>query len=135
MLQHILGDKVFRNGINTYFKRQLASVNDFWADMQTAYEEELLGEVLPKLPINIKKVMDPWIEQKSFPVLFVHVRKRYITNNGDWIVPLTNTTQEYLNFIDNSTIKWLDPGKSKLSIDLKLRDNWIIFNIQQTGKY
>ncbi|XP_071559314.1 glutamyl aminopeptidase-like isoform X5 [Temnothorax nylanderi] len=73
MLQRILGDKVFRNGINTYFKRQSASLNDFWADMQTAYEEEL-PEILLTLPINIKKVMDPWIEQKSFPVLLVQIK-------------------------------------------------------------
>ncbi|XP_071559280.1 glutamyl aminopeptidase-like isoform X2 [Temnothorax nylanderi] len=139
MLQRILGDKVFRNGINTYFKRQSASLNDFWADMQTAYEEEL-SEVLPVQPINIKKVMDPWIEQKSFPVLFVHALERNIniTNDGDWMVPLTNTTQEYLDFNDTSTVKWLNPGKNYhigIALKLSLKDNWVIFNIQQTGYY
>ncbi|XP_077272191.1 glutamyl aminopeptidase-like [Temnothorax americanus] len=73
MLRCILGDKVFRNGINTYFKRQSASLNDFWTDMQTAYDEDL-PEIVPMITINIKKVMDPWIEQKSFPVLYVEIK-------------------------------------------------------------
>ncbi|XP_071648693.1 aminopeptidase N-like isoform X2 [Temnothorax longispinosus] len=137
MLQSILGDKVFWNGINTYFKRQSASLNDFWTDMQTAYEEEL-PEILPT--INIKKVMNPWIEQKSFPVLSVEVEEAYIqiTNDGDWMVPLTNTTQRYLDFNDISTIKWLNSGKNyRMLIDskLSLKDTWVIFNIQQTGYY
>ncbi|XP_071559311.1 aminopeptidase N-like isoform X2 [Temnothorax nylanderi] len=139
MLQRILGDKVFRNGINTYFKRQSASLNDFWADMQTAYEEEL-PEILLTLPINIKKVMDPWIEQKSFPVLLVQVGDRYINiiNDGDWMVPLTNTTQEYLDFNDTPTIKWLNSGKNfhmLIGSKLSLKNTWFIFNIQQTGYY
>ncbi|XP_071559315.1 aminopeptidase Q-like [Temnothorax nylanderi] len=139
MLRHILGDKVFRNGINTYFRRQSASLDDFWTDMQTAYEEEL-PEILPTLPINITKVMDPWIEQKSFPVLSVQLEDSYIliTNDGDRMIPLTNTTQKYLDFNDTSTIKWLNSGKNYNMLivpKLSLKDTMIIFNIQQTGYY
>ncbi|XP_077272183.1 aminopeptidase N-like isoform X2 [Temnothorax americanus] len=139
MLHSILGDKVFRKGINIYFKRQSASLNDFWTDMQTAYDEEL-PEILPMITINIKKVMDLWIEQKSFPVLSVVVEESYyaITNDGVWMVPLTHTTQKSLDFNNISTIEWLNSGKNYhmlISSKLSLKDIWIIFNIQQTGYY
>ncbi|XP_071559240.1 aminopeptidase N-like [Temnothorax nylanderi] len=137
MLHHILGDKVFRNGINTYFKRQSASLDDFWTDMQTAYEEEL-PEIFPT--VNIKKVMDPWIEQKSFPVLSVQLGDSYILikNDGDWMVPLTKTTQKHLDFNDTSTNSWLNSGKNyymNIGSKLSLKNIWVIFNIQQTGYY
>ncbi|XP_024868173.1 aminopeptidase N-like [Temnothorax curvispinosus] len=105
--------------------------------MQTAYEEQV-PEIWPT--INVKKIMDPWIKQKSFPMLSVQVNESYIeiTNDGDWMIPLTKTTQKYLDFNYTSTIEWLNLGKNFhtiISPKLSLKDTWVIFNIQQTGYY
>lgn len=89
--------------------------------------------------------MDPWVEQTGYPIL--NVTRDYetgITNitqsngmpaNPDnlWMVPLTFTDSSKLNFNHTRPTHWLAQSRENLTIYGIHKDDWVIFNIQQSG--
>ncbi|KAL6254670.1 hypothetical protein P5V15_013977 [Pogonomyrmex californicus] len=150
MLEQLLTHEVFRTGIKTYFNKQLATLDDFWLSMQTAYEAML---ILYKF--NIKDIMDAWIKQKHYPVIKVkredllHVIisiDNVNTLHGDnWWIPVTITSSSNPNFIISTPWQDCDHWLRKTSefssliyCDLSkniTKDDWIIVNLQQIGYY
>ncbi|KAL6262393.1 hypothetical protein P5V15_007480 [Pogonomyrmex californicus] len=141
MLQHIVGDEIFRDGIAIYLKRQLGSLNDFWDDIQLVYDSQLTKLQKP----DIKDIMDPFIKEKQYPVL----RTQNFYNEGyfkwitiftksslNWVIPLTYTTPSYNDFKKTVPSHYLDLLEEFNRIEFNGSEKeWIIFNLQQTGYY
>ncbi|XP_008559728.2 thyrotropin-releasing hormone-degrading ectoenzyme [Microplitis demolitor] len=145
MIENILSEDVFRDGIRRYLqKHQFSTVttNDLWQALQESYDVSRLFPIL-----NIKEIMDPWVEQTGYPIL--NVTRDYetgITNitqsngmpaNPDnlWMVPLTFTDSSKLNFNHTRPTHWLAQSRENLTIYGIHKDDWVIFNIQQSGFY
>ncbi|KAL6260350.1 hypothetical protein P5V15_007881 [Pogonomyrmex californicus] len=148
MLQHVITDDVFRNGIIIYLAtHKFGSVtsDDLWIALQDALDK---SEV-PHDNYKIKEVMDTWIKQKSYPLL--NVTRNYTTGeviisqrpnhnltdidiNIKWWVPVTFATQTNPNFSNTLPRYWLRPQDQNISFQIDTND-WIIVNLQQTGYY
>lgn len=98
--------------------------------------------------IKLMEKMNGWIRYKNYPIIKVmryYSHTDIVLENNDsfdndlW-VPITYTTQSDLNFNKTSLhhIEWqkFTPQKSYVEVheDHK-KDGWIIFNLQQAGKY
>jgi len=121
---------------------------DLWTVMQTIY-----NNLHPKSKLSLKIIINNWITKKYYPVLNVTLKYeelkfmiKYLPSPsvfGDnqtktWI-PITYTTKLFLNYDNASDINvcsdcmfWMN--KHTYSQIFNTYD-WIIFNIQQTGKY
>lgn len=133
---------------------KFADTDDLWSAMQTALNGQKSTPI-----IDIKKVMDTYIMQKSFPV--VVVTRDYVTGNtiiwqqsyttfqplqdisqmgkikydfSKWWIPVTWTTESYPNFNQTIPTLWLGPVANTIKIDTN-PDDWIIINLQQIGTY
>ena len=103
--------------------------------------------------------MDTWIEQKGYPLITVirdqHTGKIKITQeyfqpykkigvhknlisiditNIKWWVPINFATRTDPNFSSTLATHWLSPKVEELIIDGIDPQDWIIVNVQQTGK-
>lgn len=98
---------------------------------------------------NVAEIMDGWVTQPGFPVLNVKLtgdrkhliitQKRFLRSNPNhqdktlWNVPLTYATdKENSNFSNTKPVALLTKESSK--IDLKEPAEWIVLNVQQSGK-
>lgn len=119
-----------------------ASLNDFWVAMQTALNEApRFKDVAPHF--DITEIMYPWIKQSFYPVLSVakyDMVNLYSINIHDyskksWRIPLTYTMLSSMNF-DSSNITLDISGNILVAFNPSIvKDNWIIVNLRQTGKY
>lgn len=96
---------------------------------------------------NIRNVINIWKRTKYYPVLNVkrnyknssmeisYVKSINIFDNKteDWI-PVTYTTQSQLDF-QNTNVFWLNSISQSYKIVNISNNDWVIFNIQQVGKY
>ncbi|XP_029674829.1 aminopeptidase N-like [Formica exsecta] len=145
MLERTLSSDVFSIGIHRYlddqFTKPKATTSDhLWTTMQT-----VMNALNPKYQFDIKRMVDSWAMQRCFPVLEVmrNNSRDVVTasiqfhdelDEKQYYIPLTYTTESNLNFNVTWSDVWLTPSYSKFEFSLK-KDQWIIFNIQQTGKY
>jgi len=91
---------------------------------------------------NITEIMYPWIKQSFYPVLSVakyHMINYFSINidypSGPWRIPLTYTMLSSINF-DSSSITLDKSGNVLVDFThLNLKNNWIIVNLRQIGKY
>jgi len=103
--------------------------------MQIAYIE-LNSEYM----INLSKMMSKWTTASQYPVVNVIRDSRsgniIISHKGNsWWIPITYTTQTDLNFNDTEPYHWLTPHTEEINIPNIKQFDWIILNLQQTGKY
>jgi len=96
---------------------------------------------------NLSLVMDTWTKQQLYPILKVTrdyssgrvtVSQENINtvDKSKWWIPLTYTVQTEPNFSNTMPKAWLKPQSHNLTLDqLYQKDEWIIFNLQQTGVY
>ncbi|XP_029674826.1 aminopeptidase N-like [Formica exsecta] len=145
MLERTLPPDVFSIGIDRYlndqFTKPKATTSDhLWTAMQT-----VMNALNPKYQFDVKRMVDSWAMQRCFPVLEVmrnYSRDVVIASiqfhdeldEKQYYIPLTYTTESNLNFNVTWSDVWLTPSYSKFEFSLK-KDQWIIFNIQQTGYY
>nr|CAD7396260.1 unnamed protein product [Timema cristinae] len=106
--------------------------------------------------INVKTVMNTWTLQMGYPVLTVTrdyssrrvtvSQERFLlrpaingtdTHDYKWWIPLTYTTKSELDFVDTETKQWLTATEEskQLTTPIINQEDWIIFNIQETGFY
>ena len=96
--------------------------------------------------------METWTNTEFYPV--VNVTRNYVNGSikvtqipavklfrlteknvtDKWWIPLNYATQSSLNFNITLPSHWLKPNMQDLIIDGTDPKDWVIFNIQQTGK-
>ncbi|XP_024882816.1 aminopeptidase N-like, partial [Temnothorax curvispinosus] len=147
MLYHVVGDEVFRKGITKYFvtKQYMAVTSDnLWSAIQSAKNEASWVPHMRDQKFKIKEVMDTWITQNRYPVLYVTINyetgEMYITQqcvrateciNNKWWIPISYTDQSFLAFSNTMPNNWLKPDET-LRVQINTR-GWIIVNLQQTA--
>jgi len=102
-------------------------------------------ELTLKYDFNIKNTIDSWIMQRCPSVL--EVTRNYTTDivtisvqfyneldKKQYYIPVTYTTESNPDFTITWTDIWLTPWHSKIEFFLE-KNQWIIFNLQQAGKY
>lgn len=112
------------------------SMDDTYPSIINLYKSELL---------NMINIINPWTKQKHYPT--ISIKRDYdhpysmivlIENYNPthhYCIPLTYTTQTDLDFKDTLPRYWLNKTEPHL-IDIKFKENgWVIFNLQQIGKY
>ncbi|XP_018360017.1 PREDICTED: aminopeptidase N-like [Trachymyrmex cornetzi] len=141
MLQHILTDVVFWEGINKYLNMKFSQLSSqssasvLWTTMQSA-QTKSSSKYLP----NLISIMRNWTMASQYPVVNV-IRESWSGNiiisqgKNTWWVPITYTTRTELNFNDTVPRHWLTPDVQEIIISNIAQFDWIILNLQQTGYY
>ncbi|XP_047471569.1 aminopeptidase N-like isoform X2 [Penaeus chinensis] len=154
MMIYFLGEYTFRKGLSSYlnaFAYSNAEQDDLWEHLTAAAHRDR------KLPesLTVKTIMDTWTLQKGFPVvkvarssdgtsadvsqehfLLMKEEKSCRTQDLRWWVPLSYTSQAEANFDQTEAIGWMKDSDQRISItSLPPNDQWVIFNLQQTGYY
>lgn len=131
MINSFLGEEKFKEGISEYlneYKYANAKASDLWNS---------LSKTLGSEEINIKEIMESWINQKGFPIISVEKeessiklsQKRFSKKEHPetWRIPLViNTDKNQIN-------KLFD--KKDLTIKLTEKINWFKLNPEATGFY
>ncbi|XP_071569032.1 aminopeptidase N-like [Temnothorax nylanderi] len=152
MLQHTLTPEVFRNGIIKYLhKHQFSSAtsDDLWNALQEVLDES----DVPHSAYKLKDVMDTWLKQRHYPVVYVtrnnvtgetiltqeHFRPKSENEHIDsdkWWIPVTFATpQTNSDFSSTLPTHWLRSQDKNISIDGIDPNDWVIVNVQQMGYY
>ncbi|XP_068228790.1 aminopeptidase N-like isoform X1 [Palaemon carinicauda] len=154
MMNHFLTEGSFRRGLANYldsFKFDNAEQDDLWHYLTMAAHED---GTLPK-DLTVKTIMDTWTLQMGYPVIkvernvegtsasvtqerFLVVKNENSTDDHDykWWVPLNYATSESPQFNHTQAMVWMKNSESEISISsLPPSDQWVIFNIQETGYY
>ena len=122
--------------------------NDLWNLMQHEIDVLNLASNLERYDLNVKQMMDIWTIQEHCPVLNVtrdYSSGRVIISKEfhdkldqiPYFIPVTYTKETDLDFDItlpniNSCLMQSNP---ELEIQFNNKDEWIIVNIQQAGKY
>ncbi|XP_066591366.1 uncharacterized protein [Prorops nasuta] len=151
MMNFIFGQKNFLEALKNYLtakSNDVATPDDLWQSFQKIVDESNV-----KLDDPVKMIMETWTNQPGYPVIYVSTdetglvtlqQKRFFIRNLNnmpsemkWHVPLTWTTSkkdQQPNFKSVETKLWLK--KDSETTNIKIDSNeWIIFNIQQSGFY
>ncbi|GAB1860181.1 Aminopeptidase N [Camponotus japonicus] len=156
MLRYVLTDKIFKEGIEKFYKMHMfrsATFDDFCNDMQIVYEERKQSHTKSFI---IKDMMTAWTRHKHYPALHVETAKdtppfliieiqncEGIQLSYEWWIPITITKQTELNFtlsVNQHNIEWMKVSLKNhyrpyfLNFSIK-EDEWYIINIQQMGCY
>ncbi|XP_047472166.1 aminopeptidase N-like [Penaeus chinensis] len=154
MMTHYLTEATFRKGLTNYLKAlayKNAVQDDLWKYLTLAAHED---GILPQ-EVTVKMIMDTWTLQMGYPVIHVKrsldgtsailTQERFLveksTNSSDmtdykWWVPLTYTTQSEANFNQTQAKLWMKDSEDYIIVfSLPPTDQWVIFNLQQTGYY
>ncbi|XP_034944909.1 uncharacterized protein [Chelonus insularis] len=147
MIEKVFGVDIFYKALNNYLidrQNQSSKPDDLYKALQ--YQVDILGI---KLPYPVKTFIDSWIMQAGFPIIHVKIDKRkaelsqerFLLNNLNnnstsyyWHIPITWTKSSNINFSNTTPKYWLNKPKDVIDIET-INDDWIIFNVQQTGYY
>ncbi|XP_043477883.1 thyrotropin-releasing hormone-degrading ectoenzyme-like [Leptopilina heterotoma] len=153
MIVNILSKEVFDAGIRKYLqKHQFQAVNtdDLWESLT----EAMIELNVPYKDMDIKKMMDPYLKQRGYPV--VNVVRDYNTGtvkitqeclicnkfyndtnskNQKWWIPINFVTNSTLHLATTLPTHWLSPDQKELIIDGIDPNDWIIVNVENTGYY
>ncbi|XP_033230980.1 aminopeptidase N-like isoform X2 [Belonocnema kinseyi] len=153
MLSNFLSEEIFHKGIIKYLqanKFKSATADDLWKSMQEALNESKVSHSF----IDIKKVMDPYIYRKGYPIInvtrnyttgmttltqkcFVCLKMNNIANADEikWWVPINFATNRTLNFSSTLATHWMNPEAGSLHIEGIDVNDWIIINLKQSAYY
>nr|CAD7575715.1 unnamed protein product [Timema californicum] len=133
-----------------------AEPDDLFAALHEQHLEDLETRATETLPVTMKTIMDTWTLQSGHPVLTVTrnyttrtatvSQERFLLRRSEstpetsprtWWIPLSYTSLASLDFNTTTAKEWLsDEETQKTTSDLNATSNdWVIFNIQQTGFY
>ncbi|XP_012269271.2 aminopeptidase N-like [Athalia rosae] len=151
MMSHFLTEYVFRDGLKKYLDANAygaATSDDLFAALEEAKRE---AGILPH--VDVKEVMDTWVNQMGYPVVTVTrnyttstaevSQERYLSVNATttddhdykWWIPLNWASEASPYFNETVPTSWIraqDESVIKSGFD---PEGWIILNIQQTGFY
>ncbi|XP_069952146.1 aminopeptidase N [Cherax quadricarinatus] len=154
MMNHFLTETTFRKGVTNYLNGKAfsnAEQDDLWQYLTDAAHED---DTLPP-DMTVKEVMDTWTLQMGYPVIKVVrssdgtsatlTQERFLlvknenssdTHDYKWWVPLTYTSQDNPNFNNTQAQVWMKDSEAEITVSsLPEKDQWVIFNIQETGYY
>ncbi|XP_042215803.1 aminopeptidase N-like isoform X2 [Homarus americanus] len=154
MMNHFLTEATFRKGVSDYldaFQYDTAEQDDLWRHLTTAAHQD---DTLPQ-DLTVKTIMDTWTLQMGYPVIkverspdgttatvsqerFLTVKKNDSEDTHDykWWVPLTYTGGDDPNFNETRAKVWMKDSETHITIpSLPTKDQWVIFNLQETGYY
>ncbi|XP_050699388.1 aminopeptidase N-like isoform X2 [Eriocheir sinensis] len=154
MMNHFLTEVAFRRGLSTYleaFKYDNAEQDDLWRHLTEA--AHAVGTLPPEL--SVKAIMDTWTLQMGYPVIRVErspdgtsasvSQERFLlvkddsaedTHDYKWWVPLTYTGQQRPDFSQTEPQVWMKDSEAQVTVKgLPPKDQWVIFNLQQTSYY
>ncbi|XP_037798461.1 aminopeptidase N-like [Penaeus monodon] len=154
MMAHYLTEGAFRKGLNNYlnlFKYKNAVQDNLWTCLTMVAHQD---GILPQ-DVTVKMIMDTWTLQMGYPVIkvirspdgssailtqerFLLERSANSSNTTDyrWWVPLTYTTQSEANFNQTRASLWMKDSEDHITVScLPPKDQWVIFNLQETGYY
>merc|ERR1712212_421769 len=153
-MSHFLTEATFRRGVSNYlkaFKYSAAEQDDLWEHLTAAAHQD---NTLPQ-DVTVKTIMDTWTLQMGYPVIQV-VRspdgtsatvsqERFLLGKSEnsidsheykWWVPLTYTSQNEANFNNTKAMAWMKDSETNITItSLPTKDQWVIFDLQETGYY
>ncbi|KAL4706781.1 hypothetical protein ACJJTC_018162 [Scirpophaga incertulas] len=152
MTDHLIGSETHKLGLRRYLNArafQSARPIDLFENLEaSALETGAISQYGPDF--SIVDYYTTWTEQGGHPVLevdvdrqngLVHIRQRQfnmdngtVTPKMNWIIPITFTTASNPDFSDTKPTYIIKDENTTLPITLGA-DEWIIFNIQQTGFY
>ncbi|KAK4304350.1 hypothetical protein Pmani_023699 [Petrolisthes manimaculis] len=152
MMSHFLTEATFRKGLTNYLKDfayQSAEQDDLWRYLTNAAHED---GTLPR-DVTIKTIMDTWTLQMGYPVIKVTrsnqgtsanvTQDRFLLtkkSSGEghkyrWWVPITFTGQNNPDFEATQPELWMKSTDQATVSSLPTRDQWVVFNLQETGYY
>ncbi|KAK3856586.1 hypothetical protein Pcinc_037100 [Petrolisthes cinctipes] len=153
MLNHVLTPHTFRNGLRQYLKaHQYGSVSqrDLWQSLTEAGHRD--GTLSPHL--DLSTIMNTWTRKAGYPVIKVVkiprsnsatvYQERFTVNlhkkshdlhNHKWWIPLTFTSQGSPDFNNTRVWLWMRDTDSHMRVHPLPKNQWVIFNVQQTGYY
>ncbi|XP_037798491.1 aminopeptidase N-like isoform X2 [Penaeus monodon] len=156
MMSHFLGESTFKKGLTNFlgsFKYTNAEQDDLWEHLTAAAHQD---GTLPR-NVTVKTIMDTWTLQKGLPVIQVTrslegtsatisqerilqspPKERNISDIQDskWWVPLSYTCRNKANFMRTQAMVWMKDSEDSITItSLPPKDQWVIFNLQETGYY
>lgn len=118
--------------------------DDLWQALQETYNEKNNNN---DKHLDIKKIMNPWINQTGYPI--VNITRDYKTNlinitqndylnlnsKNTWTIPISIATSLTKNFNSTEPTIWLNKSSGSFNIVGINNTDWIILNVQQTGYY
>ncbi|KAK7027940.1 hypothetical protein SK128_026275 [Halocaridina rubra] len=154
MMNHFLTERSFRKGLTNYldaFKYDNAEQDDLWHYLTLAAHAD---GTLPR-DMTVKAVMDTWTLQMGYPVIniirsedgtsasvsqerFLIVKSENSTDDHDykWWVPLNYASAKDPDFNQTQAMIWMKNSEAEIAISsLPSSNEWVIFNIQETGYY
>ncbi|CAH1113656.1 unnamed protein product [Psylliodes chrysocephalus] len=140
MMNHILGEKKFKKGLQNYLtENKYRNVNP--KKLLIALQDVAGSELT-----NFEKKMHNWIYEPGYPLISVSqkncttitiTQERFCTSKNcslksQWYVPISYTTENLKDF--SVKIKyWLEPNET---LEIQHNSNeWLIVNIQEIGFY
>nr|XP_027211532.1 aminopeptidase N-like [Penaeus vannamei] len=154
MMNGFLTEDSFRKGIVSFLrakKYKTATSDDLWHHLTLqAHMDGTLSR-----DMSVKGLMNTWTLQVGYPVVKVVrspdgtsanvTQKLYLargpfdrndTLDHKWWIPLTYTSQGEADFSRTHDITWMKDSEDSITItNLPPKDQWVIFNLQETGYY
>ncbi|KAF2365595.1 Peptidase M1 membrane alanine aminopeptidase N-terminal [Trinorchestia longiramus] len=152
MMNYFLTEPTFRAGLTNYLtinEYSNANQDDLW-DALT--EQGHADGTLPE-DLTVKIIMDTWTLQMGYPVIdvvrsddgtVVLTQERFLlvknpnstdTHDYKWWVPISYTTQGSPDFTQTQPAYWIASTEESISIEGIPTDEWVFFNLQETGYY
>jgi aminopeptidase N len=143
MFQESLSVDTFTKGVGHYLTKmslKAAVPEDLFESMQAACDEDY-----PDNGLSVADIMGSWVYQAGYPIVsvarsgqnLVVSQHRYPTGAQVYSVPLSFATEASPDFGKKTAGLWLLNSSTTVPLsDLGLgTDEWIVFNVQQTGYY
>ncbi|XP_059049750.1 membrane alanyl aminopeptidase-like [Achroia grisella] len=152
MTEKLLGSNVHKQGLRNYLKNRafdIAAPIHLFQELQNVAEEFNATEEYGA-DFSVIDYYQSWTEQAGHPVLNVQVnhqtgqmlisQQRFDINSGystalrNWVVPITFATKSNPYFENTKPTHVISDGIAIINRG-SVGDEWVIFNIQQTGFY
>lgn len=136
--QEAIGHETWLKGLRLFLKEMIfkpADASDLHRALQKAYDDDHPGS-----STFLGALMETWESQPGFPMLTVTkhdgklilTQERYPEGNGEiYAIPINYATASNPDFENKTAAVWMTDRKMEMEYD----DEWIIFNIQNTGYY
>ncbi|XP_016914829.2 aminopeptidase N-like [Apis cerana] len=148
MLSHMIGESAFRNGLRSYVTNmsyQAATPHDLYEHLKNFTRK--LSELTDN--VSIEDIMESWTNQSGYPLVtivrdyesailtIVHEKFQWdhVRSVSKWWIPLSFTTETDANFSHLTPKYLLNPEESLIIMSRIPSDDWVVFNLQQSGYY
>lgn len=145
MLDMAIGEDSFKKGVHKILESRM------FGNATSDFVWEAFTETQPKKrPLDVKKVMEPWVTQAGFPILNVNrvydenaatlVQSRFALEAEEresrytWPIPITMVSSEDRLFSSTMPVIWLFDKEGQLE-NLPSAQHWILINSKFASYY